>query len=163
ERCAIDLATTMLGMKAEEAKNAQAVLGDPGVGLADKPDAAGEEIGIAADRIVDDTGAVDRQHVDGEVAPPRVGEPVAAEADHGTASIRLEVCGEGGPLEAGFAGDDGNRAVIDAGRPCREPGRGGSPHDRLRRRRRGEVDLADWLAEKRVANRPADDPRLVGL
>ena len=40
-------------VKAEEAEDAQAILGDAAIGVADETDAAGHEIGIAADGIVD--------------------------------------------------------------------------------------------------------------
>ncbi len=48
----IDIARAVLGVEAEEAQDAQPVLGNPPVGVADEADAPGDNVGIAADRIV---------------------------------------------------------------------------------------------------------------
>ena len=53
EPLAVDVAGAVLGVEAEEAEDAQPVLGDPPVGLADEADATGEQVRIAAERIVD--------------------------------------------------------------------------------------------------------------
>ena len=42
----------VFGMEAEEAEDAEPVLGDPPLGLADEADTAGEQVRIAAERIV---------------------------------------------------------------------------------------------------------------
>ena len=67
------------GMEAEEAQDAQIVLGDARAGIADEAHAARFEIGKPADVVVHRAVGIDRQRVDGEVAPLRVALPVAAE------------------------------------------------------------------------------------
>ena len=111
----IDGAVAVFGAEAQEAQDAQPVLGDPLVGVADEADAAREDIGIAADRIVHRAVGIDRQRVDGEVAPHGVGRPVAAEAHHRMAAVGLDVLAQRRHLVAAPVDDDGQRAVVDAG------------------------------------------------
>ena len=78
-------------MKAEEAQDAQIILGDAGRGIADEAHAARVQIGKAADIVVHRAVARHRQRVDGEVAPLRVVLPVAAERDLGLAAEGLDI------------------------------------------------------------------------
>ena len=105
-----------LGVEAEEAEDAEPVLGDPPVGVADEADTAGNDVGIAAERIVDDAGSVDRKRIDGEIAPAGIRLPVAAEADDGAAAVGLDILAERRHLVADAVGDERQRAVLDAGR-----------------------------------------------
>ena len=79
------------GMEAEEAQDAQIILGDALSRVADEAHAARFEIGKAADVIVHDAVGGHRKRVHGEVAPLGVGAPVAAEAHLGVAAEGLDV------------------------------------------------------------------------
>ena len=79
------------GEEAEEAQDAQEILADAHLGIADEADRAAVEIGKPADQI--DDRAVGRriERVDREVAPLGVAPPVAAEAHLGAAAVGLDV------------------------------------------------------------------------
>ena len=59
--------------------------------------------------------------------------------------------------------DDGDGAVLDAGRHRLEAGGVHAPHHLLRHRGGGDVDLMDGLADQRVAHRAADHARLLAV
>src|SRR5262245_33089850 len=73
----------------------------------------------------------------------------------------LDVLAQRGDLERMAGGDDGHRTVLDTGRHRLEAGRLDQADHLLRQRGRGHVDLADRLAEQRIAHRAADDARLL--
>ena len=131
----------MLGVEPEKAQNAQTILGDPSIGLADEPDAAGDDVRISADRIVNRAATVDGERVDGEIAPLGIGDPVAAEADDGVPAVGLDILAERGHLVADVIGNQRNRAVLDPGRHRLEPGGARPAHDVFGTRRGGEVDV----------------------
>ena len=161
ERLAVEPAAAMLGVEPEKAQNAKTILGDPSIGLADEPDAAGDDVRISADRIVNCAATVDGERIDGEIAPLGIGDPVAAEADDGVPAIGLDILAERGHFVADVIGNQRDGAVVDPGRHGLESGRARPAHDVVRKRGGGEVDVADRLAEKRVADGTADDARLV--
>ena len=66
---AIGFARAKGGVNAEEPQDAQIVLGDPLVRIADEAHASCGDILKPADVVVHDAGGVDRQAVDGEIAP----------------------------------------------------------------------------------------------
>ena len=88
---AIGLARAVGGMHAEEAQDAQIILGDALVGIADEAHASGCDIGKPADMVVHDAVGIDGKPVDGEVAPLRIANPVAAERNLGLAAKGLGV------------------------------------------------------------------------
>ena len=91
------------------------------------------------------------QGVDGEVAPAGVRRPVVGEGDGGVSAVRLDVPAQRGDLVGHAVGDDGDRAVGDAGRHRAEArGLGGGDHI-LGARRGGNVDVDDGSAEQRLS------------
>ncbi len=77
------------------------------------------------------------------------------------ASERLDVFAQGRDLERPPSGDDGDGAVLDAGGHRLEAG-GLDPADHfVRMRGGGDVDVAERLAEQRIAHRAADHARLL--
>ncbi len=76
-----------MGEEAEEAQDAQIVLGDALRRLADEPYPPRGEIGAPADVVEQPPLAVAAHRVDGEVAPRRVGLEVVAERDLGVAPV----------------------------------------------------------------------------
>ena len=74
--------------------------------------------------IVDGAVARRRQRVDREIAPFGIGLPVAAELDLGMAAIGFDVLAQRRHLERVLVDDDGDRAVLDAGRNRLEARRG---------------------------------------
>ena len=85
--------------EAEEAQDAQVVLADALVRVADEAHPPGVEICIAAERIVDGPLAVAVERVDGEVAPARVLGPVVREGHGGMPAEGLDVAPERRDLE----------------------------------------------------------------
>ena len=110
------------GMEAEEAQDAQIVFRDALARIADEAHAPRRQIVEPADIIVDRAVARGRQRIDGEIAPLGVGLPVAAEGDLGVAAIGLHVLAQRGHLERMLVDDDGDGAVLDAGRHRLEAG-----------------------------------------
>ena len=144
----------------EEAQDAEIVFANALVGVADETDATRGEVVEAAKRVVNAAVRVERQGVDGEVAPARVGKKIAPEHDLGVAAVRFDVLPQGRGLDRTTVHDQRDRAVGEAGRRDRETGRRGASHRFARRSGRGEVEIARLQAEGQVAHRPADDPRL---
>ena len=111
------------------------------VGIADEADAAGDDVGVAADRIVDRAAGIDRERVDGEIAAAGIRRPVAAEADDRVAAVGLDVLAQRRHLEAAARDDQRHRAVLDAGRHHLDAGGLGQRGiDLVGRRGRGEID-----------------------
>ena len=151
------------GVEAEEAQDTQIVFLDALLRIADEAHAPRVEIGEPADIIVDRAVARSRQRVDGEIAPLGVHLPVAAEGDLGVAAVGLHVLAQRGHLERVFVDDDGDGAVLDAGRHRLETGGGNAPHHLFRHRGSGDVDFLDRQTDKRVAHRAADRARLLAV
>ena len=91
----------------------QHILGDAGRGVADKSHPARPQIGEASDRIVHRAVGIEKDRVDREVAPRRIGRPVGVEGDAGAAAVSLDVAPQGGDLEMARrgAGNRGHGAV----------------------------------------------------
>ena len=86
-------------MHAEKTQDAQIILGDALAGIADEAHAAGFDIRKPADVVVHDAFGIDGKPVDGEVAPFRIANPVAAERNLGLAAKGLGVLAQGRDLE----------------------------------------------------------------
>ena len=112
------------GVKAEEAQDAQVIFRDALCRIADEAHAPRRQIVEPADVIVDRAVARGRQRVDGEIAPLGVDLPVAAEGDLGVAAVGFDVLAQRGHLERMLLDDDGDGAVLDAGRHRLEAGGG---------------------------------------
>ena len=96
-----------------------------------------------ADVIVHHAIGVNRQAVDGEVAPLRIADPVAAERDLGLAAERLGILAQRGDLERLPIDDERHGAVLDPGRHALDAGRLGAA-DHLSGQGGGrDIDIAD--------------------
>ena len=153
---AIGLAGAVGGMHAEEAQDAQIILGDALAGIADEAHASGCDIGQPADMVVHEALGIDGKPVDGEVAPFRVANPVAAERDLGLAAKGLGVLAQGRDLERLRIDHQRDGAVVDAGRHAFDAGRLGAADDFVRHRRGRDVDIADRNFQQRIADGAAD-------
>ncbi len=130
-------------------------------GIADEAHSPRREIVEAADVIVQLAASVHRKRIDGEVAPPGVGGEIAAETHLGPAAVGLDVFAQRGDFEMRAVDDQGQRAVIDAGRHDAQPRAFGLAQDILRHGRDREVDVGDRFAEQGVAHGAADHAHLV--
>ncbi len=147
--------------EAEIAQDAQMVFGDPGMRIADEAHAPGEQVGAAAEIIVQ--RAVDRvriERVHREIAPRRILAPVGAERDGGAPPIGRDVAAQGGDLDRRATEHSGNRPVRDAGRHRLEAGALDALHHLFRGVGRRDVDILDRQSEQPVANGAAHEARL---
>ena len=113
--------------------------------------------------IVHHAVGIDRQAVDGEIAPLGVAHPVAAERDRRLAAEGLGVLAQGGDFERLPLDHQRHGAVLDAGRHALDAGGPGAA-DHLGGQRRGRnIDLADGKLHQRVADRAADRARLLAV
>ncbi len=148
-------------LEAEEAQDAQIILGDAAGRIADEADPAFGEIVETADVIVDDAVGRDRQRVDGEVAPLGIDLPVAPERHIGFTAEGLDVLAQGRHLERHPVDHQRDGAVVDAGRHRLDPGGNSAPHHLLGERSGRDVDVAQRHADERIARGAADHPRLL--
>ena len=127
----------------------QHILRDAGGGVADKSHPARLQIGEASDRIMHRAVGIEKNRVDCEVAPRRIGRPVGVEGDAGAAAVSLDVAPQGGDLEMARrgAGNRGYGAVGKTGRHDLDAALLQQLDYALRRRRRGDIDVANPLAE----------------
>src|SRR5258705_428811 len=88
---AIGLARAEGGVNAEKPEDAKIVFRDTPVRIADEAHAPCGDVVQSADVIVHHAVGVNRKAVDGEVAPLRIADPVAAECDLGLAAERLGI------------------------------------------------------------------------
>ena len=151
------------GVEAEEAQDAQIILGDPPRRVADEAHAPLLEIVEPADMIVDRAVARRIERVHGEVAPLGIAPPVAPERDPGMAPVGLDILAQRRHLERRAVDHDRDGAVVDAGRHRLEARGRGAAHHLLRHGGGGEVDVADRLAEQRVAHGAADHARFLAV
>jgi len=153
----VRLPAPVAGQETEIAEDAQMILGDPAVSLADKGDPAlpGRRQPLAG-RIEDPAPAVGVEGVEGEIPPGRILGPVGGEGHDRTAAIGLHIPPQGGDFEAAPAADGGDRAVVQPGRDGLQPGglEGGDHSRRFQARR--QVDVGDGAAHDGVANAAAD-------
>ena len=135
------------------------VLGDAGGGVADEADAAGFQIGLPAE-IVMERAVRRRAHgVDGEIAAGGILPPVVGESDLGVAAVGPLVAPERRDLVAVAACERRDGAV-------RDPARQGAGLDlrvlqqgqhALRRVGGADVDIVALAAEQRVAHAAAHE------
>ena len=151
------------GGEAEEAKNAQVVLANALAGVADEAHAPRCEIGKAADRIVDEAVAVERERIDREIPAARVRVEVPPENDLRVAPVGLDVLSQRRRLEGASLGDHGHGPVGETRGDRPEAGRFGAAPHRLGNGGRRKVDLPDGQAEREIAHRAADDPRFLAV
>ena len=152
----VGLTRAVGGMHAEEAQDAQIILGDALAGIADEAHALGFDIGKPADMVVHDAAGIDGKPVDGEVAPFRIANPVAPERNPGLAAKGLGILAQGRDLERMRFDDQRDRAVVDAGRHAFDAGRLGAADDLVGQRRGRDVDVAEGNFQQRIAHGAAD-------
>ena len=147
------------GMESEEAEDAEVILGDARRGVADEADAAGFQIGLPAEIVVQRAVGRRAHGVDGEVAARRVLPPVVGERDLGVAAVGALVAPERRDLVAAAACERRDGAV-------RDPARDGAGLDAcvlqqgqhaLRRVGGADVDIVTLAAEQRVAHAAAHE------
>ena len=160
---AIGLALAEGGVNAEKPEDAQIILGDPLVGVADEAHAPGGNIGKAPDVIVHDAFGVDRQAVDGEVAPLGIDNPVAAERHLGLAAEGFGILAQRRDLERLRIDDQRHGAVVDAGRHALDAGRLGAADHLLGQGGGRDIDVADRNVQQRIADRAADHARFLAV
>ena len=129
--------------EAEEAQDAQIVLGDARRGVADEAHPARAEIGPAAEIVVEPAGSIAAHGIDREVAARGVGGEVVGELDLGMAAVAGDVAPQRGDLEMPTVRDRAHRAMREPGRDRRQAGALEQPDHLLRALGRGEVDLFD--------------------
>src|SRR5204862_88636 len=93
---------------------------------------------------------------DGEVAPLRVADPVAAERDLRLAAERLGVLAYCRDLKRLRIDDEGHGAVVDARRHALDAGGPGAADHLIGKRRGRNIDIADRNLQLRVADGAAD-------
>lgn len=150
-------------MEAEEAQDAEIVFADARFGIADEDDAAiGDIVEAAAGGIEHVAAGVGVERVHAEVAALRVERPVVGEGDDGTAAIGFDILTEAGDFEGLVIGDDGERAVVDAGGVNGDLR--GDHHllNQLGHELGCDVDVGDGFTEQRVAHAAADEAGAIG-
>src|ERR1700746_3009747 len=98
-------------LKAIIAQQPQHILADAGRGGTDKEAPAGTQIGEAADRIMERAIGGEKDRVDREVAPRRIGRPVGVEGYARAAAVSFDVAAQRCDLEMSRRHDCGYRAV----------------------------------------------------
>ena len=144
-------------VEAEEAQDAQVVLGNPFQRLADEAHAPGEQVVRAAEIIVDlARPRIGRQGIDGEIAARRVFLPIVGEGDRRPPAVGCNVPPQAGHFDRMAAADGSDRAMIDARRNGADL-RGLQPLDDLLRAKPGrQIDVAEGKVQQIVADRAAD-------
>ena len=121
------------------------------------------EILEPADSIVDRSVGAERQRVDGEIAPLRVGCEVATERHFGPPSVGLDVLSQRRRFERAPVNDDRHRAMCDAGQSDLEPSLSRAAGDFVGRRGGREVEIDRRLAQRQVAHGAAHESGLLAL
>jgi hypothetical protein len=130
------------GVNAEKPQDTQIVFRDPPVRVADEAHAFCSDIVKSADVIVHHAIGVNRQAVDGEVAPLRIAGPVASECDLGLAAERLGVLAQRRDFKRLRIDDQCHGAVFDARRHAFDAGRLGAADHFIGDRGGCDIDIA---------------------
>src|SRR5262249_57681066 len=130
-------------VEAKETKDAQIVLGDALCRITYETHLAQAQIVETAGIIVNRPVACRRKRVDGEIASFGVRSPVAAELDLGVAAVGFDIFAQCGYFERLFVDDNGDCAVLDAGRHQLEAGRNYAFHDVLGDSGGAHIDFPD--------------------
>ncbi len=158
---AVRFALAIGRMKAEEAQDAQSVLGDALRRLTDKTHATRFDVRKPADLVVHGAIRRHRQTVDGEVAALCIARPVAPERHPGLAPECLDVLAQGGDFERRAIDHQRYRAVFDAGRHAPDMHEPRTANHLIGQRRGCDVDIAHRQAQQFVAHRAADHARFL--
>ena len=156
-RCAAPVA----GVEAEETQQPQGIFAQAGRRVADEAHPAGGEVGDTPGRVVQASLRVEREGVDGEVAPLGIASEVAAETHHRVSPVGLHVLAQGRHLVRLAADDEGDGPVLDPRAHRLDPGGAGAGHHGLGPQRGGKVDVGDDGAQQRVAHAATDETRFL--
>ena len=144
--------------EAEEAQDAQVILGNTHRGIADETHRPAVDIGQSADEIDDVAVCIDVERVHGQVAAFRIGLPVGGKGHLRMPAVGLDVAPQRRHLERRPIDDQRHRAVRQPGRHRLDAGSGSALHHRFRPQRRGDVDIAHGNTQQAVAHRATDHP-----
>jgi hypothetical protein len=144
-------------VKAEEAEDAEVILADPGFGVADKADAAGQQVGKAVERVKDGAVPVGVKRVHGEVAALGVILDPGGVGHHGAAAVGFDIAAEGRHLMRLAPRDHGDRAVVDAGGHDLETRGGRNVRDVFRALHRWRCRRRRPARQKGIADAAADE------
>ena len=105
---------------------------------------------------------IEKDRIDREVAPRRIGRPIGVESDAGAAAVSLDIAPQRGDFEMARRGpgDCGHGAVREAGRHDLDAALLQQLDHPLRRCGSGDVDVSNRSPEQGVADRAADEPDL---
>src|SRR4029077_2859437 len=151
------------GREPKEPQNAQVVLANPRVRFADEAHSSRAEFLEAATVIVDRPVGAERERIDGEIAPPGVGDEVASKRHLGPPPIGLDVLTQRRRFERAPIDDDRHRSVRDASQSNLEPRSSRAADDDVGRRGGCEVEIDHWFAEREIPHCAADEPGLLAL
>ena len=150
----------VLRREAEEAQDAQLVFLDAGGGRSDKHDSFPQDVRVTPDMVMDFSGRIAVQRIDGEVPAQRIRLPVIGEGHDSAPPIGLHVMAQRGDFVRRVINHRSHRAMLNAGGMNRNAGRLESRHHILRRQRGCNVDVANGLAQQRIAHRASGHARL---
>lgn len=145
-------------MKAKQPQNAKIILADACDWIADETHAAGFQIAKPAGVIENFSVLRGVKGVDREIAAPGVLRPILRERHGGVPAEGLHIAPQARDLERFAADNRRDRSVLDAGGMRCNPRRAQPPHDLLRLKWRGDVDVGDGKTEQRIAHGTADEP-----
>ncbi len=108
---------------------------------------------------MDFPGSIAIQRIDREVAAQRIGLPVIGKGHNRAPPIGLHIPAQRGDFVRLVINHHSHRAMLNAGGMNRNARRLESRHHLLRRQRGGNIDVADGLAQQRIAHRPSGHAR----
>jgi hypothetical protein len=160
ERFGIGGAIAETGVEAEEAQDAQVILGNPRQRIADEADMARRQIGAPVE-IVEDLARqrIGIKRVDREIPPRSILAPIVRKGDSGAPAIGRDIAAQGGDFDGAIGQDRGDGAVRDPRRDHLDTGIAQPLHRIL-----GGSGVAISMSctsrpSKRVADRAAHEAR----
>ena len=144
----------------EKPQDAQIVLANAVLGLVDKAQVAGAQVGNPTQRINDGPIRPGIKRIHGEITPMRVLFGGFGKGNHGTAPVGFHILSKRGDLEGFMVHHNRHRAMVIAGRHRFEPGQAGHFDHLVRGRIGRNVDIRDRHVQQRIAHAAADEQRL---
>ena len=147
------------GVKPKESQDAQIVLGDPRLGVTDKPEAVRKDVVNPAQGINDVAKSVGIQRVHREITPRRIDFNPLREGDFRAAAIGFEVLAKRRYLVCPPLGQNRHRAMRQPGRNHLEVAQERNVSDLFRRCVGGYINVTYRFIQHRVANAAAHQER----